>query len=171
MLPPAYLEQMLRDLISQGHGPTLYICSMVARADSIAMWSLYAEKHKGIVFGISSNLNRVIGDNGRFLQQVEYPPINERPHTPFNNPKLDDVKHVLWTKGVEWAYQKEWRIISGNGETDFLQSGEITEIIFGWQYEGDKERWMRSEIFETTRFFDAAPCATHYRMSIREIQR
>jgi hypothetical protein len=30
MHSPADLERMLRDLISQGHGPTLYICSMVA---------------------------------------------------------------------------------------------------------------------------------------------
>jgi hypothetical protein len=130
------------------------------------MWSQYAEKHKGIAFGIPSNLNRVIKDKGRFLQQVEYPPANERPHTPFNNPKLDDVRHVLWTSS-----RRSFALHRANKETDILQSGEIAEIIYGWDYEGEKERWMRTKIFQTTHFFDSAPCATHYRMSLRQIQR
>jgi len=41
MRSPADLERMLRDLISQGHGPTLYICSMVARAG----FGLALERH------------------------------------------------------------------------------------------------------------------------------
>ncbi|MBV9645225.1 MAG: hypothetical protein JO334_16825 [Verrucomicrobia bacterium] len=57
-----------------------------------------------------------------------------------------------------------------NGETDFLQSGEIAEVIFGWQFKGYKEAVMRNEIFKNTRFFDASPCPTHFRMLIREIK-
>lgn len=171
MVSPECLDRLMRELVSKGEGYMAYICSLVARPDSIAMWSRYAEDHRGIVFGIPSNLNRVISKRGRFVKQVQYPPTNERPHTPFNNPKLDDIADVFWTKGLEWKYQEEWRIISGNAETDFLQSGEIAEIIFGWRFDGDKERLMRNEIFETTRFFEATPCPTHYRMSIREIQR
>lgn len=171
MVSPAYLEKQMRELISKGKGYEAHICSLVARPDSIAMWSGYADDHRGIVFGIPSNLNRVISDKGRFLKQVDYPPTNERPNTPFNNPKSEDIAHVFWTKGLEWKYQEEWRIISANGETDFLQAGEIAEIIFGWRFEGDKEYWMRNQIFENTRFFDAAPCPTHYRMSIREVHK
>src|SRR5713101_1481396 len=170
IVSPAYLEQLMRELVSKGQGYMAYICSLVARPDSIAMWSRYAEDHREIVFGIPSNLNRVISDKGRFVQQVEYPPTNERPHTPFSNPKLDDIAHVFWTKGREWEYQQEWRIISGNAETDVLQSGDIAEIIFGWRFAGDKKHVMKSAIFEGTRFFDATPCPTHYRMSICEIE-
>lgn len=171
-LSPEYLEQEMRELNSKGEGYTAYVCSLVARPDSIAMWCQYAEDHRGIVFGIRSNLHRVISDKGRFIEQVEYPPTNERLHTPFNNPKLDEeIARVFWTKGLEWDYQEEWRIISGNAETDFLESGEVAEIVFGWRFDGDKERVMGSEVFEATRFFEATPCPTHYRMSIREIQR
>ena len=122
-LKPEYLEKSMRDEISRAPEAAAYICSLVASADSIAMWSQYGEHHHGIAFGIPSNLKRVIFERGRFLQQVEYPATNERPHTPFSNPKQEDVQHVLWTKGKEWEYQKEWRIISTNPDTDFLQPG------------------------------------------------
>jgi Protein of unknown function (DUF2971) len=103
------------------------------------MWSQYGDHHRGIAFGIRSNLNRVILDRGRFIQQVKYPATNERPHTRFINPKWADVQHVLWTKGKEWEYQKEWRIISTNPDTDFLQPGEVAEVIFGWRFKQAQE--------------------------------
>lgn len=56
LLSATYLEKLLRERISEGScGLTTYICSLVARPDSLAMWHQYAERHQGIVFGIGSD--------------------------------------------------------------------------------------------------------------------
>jgi hypothetical protein len=170
LLPSEYLEKIMRERISEGcSGLKTCICSLVARCDSLAMWRQYAERHHGIVFGIGSDLHRVIADKGRFLQEVVYPESNKRPSTPFNNPKGSDIAQVAWTKGRDWSYQEEWRIISDNPETDFLEPGEVKEVIFGYRYSGNKSDVMRRLIFKDTKFFDAYPSPTDYRMERVEV--
>ena len=165
MVSPSYLETTMRELISQGHGYSAFICSLVARTDSLAMWHQYGDKHGGIVFGIGSDLHRVIGGKGRFLEKVDYPESNERPNTPFNNPKPAEIAHIFSTKGQDWSYQQEWRIISDNPETDLLDAGEVKEVIFGCRYSGDKGEVMHNPIFKDTKFFDAYPDPKYYRMA------
>jgi hypothetical protein len=166
MVSPSYLEAKMRERISQGHGYSAFICSLVARPDSLAMWHQYGDKHRGIVFGIGSDLQRVIADKGRFLKKVIYPESNERPNTPFNNPNIAEIAHLFWTKGQDWSYQQEWRIISDNPETDLLGPGEVKEVIFGYRYSGDKSEVMKKPIFKDTKFLEAHPDPKYYRMEV-----
>ena len=101
-LPPAYLEKLMRETREEQNKLVPYICSMSADPGSLAMWSLYAERHAGIVFGISSKLSRVILEKGRIVYGMLYSP--NRPHTAFNNPKAEDVAPTLWTKGLDWEH-------------------------------------------------------------------
>lgn len=165
MLSPTYLEKLMRELISEGQGYTTCICSLVARPDSLAMWHQYAAMHRGIVFGIGSDLDRVIAGKRRFLMQVDYPADNNRPNIAFNDPKLTDIAHMFWTKGQDWSYQKEWRIISDNPETDYLECGEVKEVIFGYRYSSDKSEVMTRPLFKETEFFEAYPDSTQYQMA------
>ncbi|MBV9645224.1 MAG: hypothetical protein JO334_16820 [Verrucomicrobia bacterium] len=60
MTQPDCLERLLREQILNLLHP-IRICSLVTNPNSLAMWSQYADHHNGIVFGIRSNLERVIG--------------------------------------------------------------------------------------------------------------
>jgi Protein of unknown function (DUF2971) len=167
-IPPEALEEIARDVLrEQAEFP--YVCSLSAEPGSLAMWSLYAQRHAGIVFGISSSCNRVIADKGRDLQKMVYSP--HRPNTPFTNPKFEDVAPALWTKGMDWEHQQEWRILSASDATDYLVCGEVKEVIFGYRYNstvsGDKAEHMKREWFQQTKFFDAFPSPTEHRMATR----
>jgi hypothetical protein len=168
----SYLEESMREIVKeQGEFP--YVCSLSAISGSLAMWSLYGDRHEGIIFGISSRLDRLIADEGSELQQMIYSP--QRPHTPFNNPRFEDVVPALWTKGLDWEHQQEWRILAEHGAPNDLLCGEVKEIIFGYRYDpavlGDKETHMNRDVFQQTKFFDAFPSPTEYKMTARPIHR
>jgi len=173
-VPPSALEEIWRDVLKEHSGEDSYfpyVCSLSAEPSSLAMWSLYAHRHAGIVFGISSRCDRLIADKGRELQKMIYSP--NRLHTPFNNPKFEDVAPVLWTKGLDWEHQQEWRILAESDATDYLECGEVKEVIFGYRYDpsttGDKAEHMKREVFKQTKFFDAFPSPTEYKMAVRPI--
>jgi hypothetical protein len=167
-IPPYALEEIGRDVLKE-HGDFPYVCSLSAEPGSLAMWSLYADRHAGIVFGISSRFDRLIADKGRSLQRMFYSP--NRFHTPFNNPKFEDVAPALWTKGMDWEHQQEWRILAESDAIDYLECGEVKEVIFGYRYDphttGDKAEHMKREVFKQTKFFDAFPSPTEYKMAVR----
>jgi hypothetical protein len=78
-------------------------------ADSLLMWSHYADRHRGIVIEFDAdqatfNCRRGPKDEFYHLRQVVY--SEARPST------LDhhDGTTVLLTKAPDWAYEREWRI-------------------------------------------------------------
>ncbi|MFZ1221170.1 MAG: DUF2971 domain-containing protein [Chthoniobacterales bacterium] len=167
-ISPEALEAIGREVLEeQAEFP--YVCSLSAEPGSLAMWSLYAQRHSGIVFGITSDCHRLISASGRVLQKISYSPL--RPNTPFNNPKVENVVSALWTKGTDWEHQQEWRILAHNGTTDYLIGGEVKEVIFGYRYDpiisGAKEEHMGRDVFQQTKFFDAFPSPTEYKMATR----
>jgi Protein of unknown function (DUF2971) len=168
MIPPAALEDMMRDVLKD-MGEFPYVCSLSAEPSSLAMWSLYAQRHAGIVFGMSSGCDRLIADKGRDLQKMIYSP--HRPNTPAANPKMEDVVPALWTKGMDWEHQQEWRILAQSDATDYLMCGEVNEVIFGYRYDpkvlGEKAEHMKREVFQRTKFFDAYPSPTEHKMATR----
>jgi hypothetical protein len=167
-IPPEALEEIGREVL-QEQAEFPYVCSLSAEQGSLAMWSLYAQRHAGIVFGISSSSNRLIADKGRNLQKMVYSP--RRPNTPFNNPKFEDVVSALWTKGTDWEHQQEWRILAESDAADDLACGEVKEVIFGYRYDprvsGEKAEHMKRELFQQTKFFDAFPSPTEHKMANR----
>jgi hypothetical protein len=167
-IPPEALEEIMRDVMKDA-ADFPFVCSLTSEPGSLAMWSLYAERHAGIVFGITPPLDRLIANKDRGLQKMVYSP--HRPHTPANNPRPEDVVSVLWTKGMDWEHQQEWRIHSETGATDYLQDGEIKEVIFGYRYDpkisGEKEEYMKRDVFRQTKFFDALPSPMEYKMATR----
>jgi hypothetical protein len=164
-VPTSYFEESMREILSE-QGDFPYVCSLSGEPGSLAMWALYAGRHFGIVFGISSSLSRVIADKGRVLQQMFY--STHRPHTPANNPKIEDVVPALWTKGMDWEHQREWRILSESDDTDYLERGEVKEVIFGYRFDprvsGNKAEHMARDVFLETKFFDARPSPTEHKM-------
>ncbi len=92
-------------------GGLLGIFSLTENPAHPLMWSHYAEQHCGVVVQFDENhpwFNQKIAvtDDIRQLVKVAYVQ-NPHPRTwrQLNGPD------VLYTKGAEWAYEREWRII------------------------------------------------------------
>lgn len=98
---------------------------------SLTMWGNYADKNKGICIGYDSNLGVF-----RHAQKVTYRDdvIKINVDTPdkvsyeFLKSYFDDA---LYSKYQEWAYEKEWRIISEKLSTCSYPNSAIKAIYFG----------------------------------------
>lgn len=96
-------------------------------ATNVLMWSHYANKHQGLVLGLD------VDDNA--LTQVDYLPI--APRVIPNGGSCKGCSHrfaglmnaVMRTKAVDWAYEKEWRLI-----LDYSNRENIQEEKDGTRY-------------------------------------
>ena len=74
---------------------------------------------------------------------------------------------------MDWAHQREWRILSENGETDYLERGEVLEVIFGYRFDesisGAKSEHMQRDVFRETNFFNSFPSPTEHKMMASRI--
>ena len=108
------------------------------------MWSHYAEKHHGYAVAFVTTCEffrkrqeefREIGE----LRQVNYSASRPCVNEPFdeNSPEVD----ILFTKNIEWAYEREWRIVRFLKDECLRVEGEISlfsvppeaikEVVFG----------------------------------------
>lgn len=91
-------DQYRADLIK--HISDFGIVSFSTDEDNILLWSHYSDNHKG--FCLKFELPDEIPNN---LYKVEYQ--NTIAHFAFA--KKADFKQTLIIKGLNWAYEKEWR--------------------------------------------------------------
>lgn len=119
----------------------LGIISFSECVDNVLMWSHYARKHKG--FAIELNVD----DN--LLTRVNY--SSEAPMVILdsgldNNPYyLNAAYDILRTKALDWAYEKEWRMLllysndnlisEGNSKFLPLDDGNIKSVFIGLRCE------------------------------------
>lgn len=115
----------------------------------VLMWSHYGEKHQGICLGFQ-DADKSLLDN-QLCHKVEYgdkfPSVDILgPHHRKNEMYMDyngrmttrtsmcfddpGLQKALSMKSSDWAYEKEWRIIS-NRFGEYGIPGKITEVIFG----------------------------------------
>lgn len=66
------------------------------------MWSLYAEKHHGVVIGLKSECVSP-------LTQVKY--IPEAQEVDCFSSLIEQAKYMLFTKSNDWSWQREWRSV------------------------------------------------------------
>jgi len=101
--------------------------------DSILMWGHYTENHQGLTVGFDADhpffsRRRSDQDEFGFLRRVEY--SRERP-----NIVLSDTSSREWfqTKCLDWAYEKEWRIVRLLSEADQRVDGSrLPACLFGF---------------------------------------
>jgi len=87
------------------------ILSFTEIPSSLLMWSHYAAAHSGFVLGFDTNhkyfCSPVSPDQQEHkLKQVVYRSARRHVHI-----KDVDLEDVFLTKSIEWAYEREWRII------------------------------------------------------------
>lgn len=123
--------------------------SLSEEPNSLLMWAHYAEQHAGFVMGFSAShpyFNSAEGNsygpgylNPGCLNKVEY--SDERPSGVVLSMNVEKT-HL--TKGLEWSYEKEWRILQVKDNSSFVKedpsgnrhlfeypSDAVTQIVIG----------------------------------------
>jgi len=125
----AKVSPLIDSLLNQHVG---VLCLSEVR-DSILMWAHYTANHQGLVVGFDADhpfflRRRSDQDEFGFLRRVDY--RRERP-----NVVLSDTSSPAWfqTKCIDWAYEKEWRIVRVLSEADHrIDGGRFPVCLFAF---------------------------------------
>lgn len=102
---------LISEKIFEGMDRSLGIFCLSEKRDNELMWSHYADSHQGFVVEFDSdsaffNQKKTDVDEFRYMRKVEY--SDHRPSITLN--KIEDFTPFL-TKGSQWSYEAEWRIM------------------------------------------------------------
>jgi hypothetical protein len=134
----------LRERIYDALNNNVGILSLSEVPDDAVMWAHYADNHRGMVLGFDEqhaffNRRRSQNDEFYFLRRVLYADVAPAPSM-----LALDGDAVFVTKGKQWAYEREWRMLAPlRDATRSLKVGEdvvylytfpseaLTAIVFG----------------------------------------
>lgn len=161
-IDPRYVSRLLREAIAKLSDP-MHICSLSEVSGSVSQWERYAERHTGMVFGINPSTPRFTYEKERTLLPIDYSIC--RPSFSMAAP-TKDIEKIVTTKGKEWEYEKEWRLVTYDSpEPEILKSEEVLEVVFGFHCELDANPQSYPHL-SRTKFFRAIPHYGEYRMDI-----
>lgn len=100
---------------------------------SILMWSHYADNHCGVCIQIEREENSDLRDPEQVFK-VNY--SNEYPTKKYleNISNLSEKglrQAIVARKGLNWSYEKEWRVLKQKGNRLYNSPGKITGVVFG----------------------------------------
>lgn len=148
----------IRDTIYRIFNDNVGILSLSAIPDHTLMWAHYAERHTGLVLCFDEqhsffNRKRTENDEFYFLRKVRYD------DGPAGSLSSIDGDALLVTKGTQWEYEQEWRMLvplrdatkSLTIDEDRIHlfeypSDALTAVIVGAQANSDLELSLRDLI-------------------------
>jgi hypothetical protein len=99
------------------------IAALSADPTHILLWSHYANGHKGVAVEVD------IPRNHEYLRKVRYYPYWYTPVFSETSQTEYTMRHLFEEKGLEWAYEREYRIITE--KEFFLLSKPVTRVLVG----------------------------------------
>ena len=106
----------LRRMMTDGFSRMIGILSLTETPTNQAMWAHYADNHQGFVLTFDTantffHRRRSLNDDFHHLRKVIY-----MARTPAGRSLIKlDGNDIFFTKSDEWAYEREWRMISPLG--------------------------------------------------------
>lgn len=125
-IPEAHIHEDLRRAFREKAS----FCSLSEEKDQILMWAHYADANKGICIELQPRTASQIKwfeDAAPVKYQCNFPVINYYETTP----SLENAMAALATKSIEWAYEKEWRLLRPKPGPCVLPKGIISGVIMG----------------------------------------
>ena len=117
-------ERKIQDMVNK-----IGVLSLSETKRNILLWSHYAAGHTGICLKfLATSSTDFFGYSLPVGYSKNYPDIDILKTSP-----EDQVEAFLFTKAIDWKYEKEWRIIDrkgGPGDKKFPQEF-LVEVIFG----------------------------------------
>lgn len=103
------------DKIIEARTRSIVILSLCENRDSLLMWAHYARNHTGFLIGFDSEQTILANESPHRLLT----PVTYRVGRP-SKPTFEELtnEELLHTKGKEWEYEKEWRIIDSSFSAD-----------------------------------------------------
>lgn len=120
--------------------------------DNILMWAHYAEKHRGVCIKFDSDkLKKSFKRDSMFCKTNYSKKIKTKKLSKY---KENAIKHWISSKGKDWKYEKEVRIILGSHERDTASFNidSIREIIFGCKLTENEKIDLEKFIFNDKKF-------------------
>lgn len=130
------LAPLLRDQVYQVLNSNVGILSLSEAPDDSLMWAHYADSHRGMVLGFNQkhpffNHRRSPNDEFYFLRRVLYSDT-----APASSLLTFEGDTVFITKGTQWAYEREWRMLAPlNDATRNVQVQGDVVYLFGFPSE------------------------------------
>jgi len=99
---------------------------------NILMWAHYANEHKGICIEFERNKDNTLGN-----YEITRPIVYQKSYPKFTildfgtSVEGGVIEKLIWSKSLDWAYEKECRIASPYGNVALSIPGKISAIIFG----------------------------------------
>lgn len=139
---PDYTKNLIEEVVA-GHFKAklaeVGICCFSKCWDSVAMWSHYAEDHRGVCLGYDAT--GLIGTTGYNFLPVKYqakPPLIHAKDIAFNFDEA--VDRYVFTKKQEWSREKEIRLVNLRSGKGLVESPLVLRsVIFGLRTK-DKDR-------------------------------
>ncbi|MGA2070639.1 MAG: DUF2971 domain-containing protein [Sedimentisphaerales bacterium] len=100
------LEKSQRELQKEWNQKS-YLLSVSKTAQNTVMWAHYADKHKGAVIGI--DFDNIFNVKMK-IDPVDYSELRPKINI-LSDVTLEKFRKVLFTKSVDWSYEKEFRVI------------------------------------------------------------
>ncbi|MFP5300228.1 DUF2971 domain-containing protein [Cobetia sp. SIMBA_158] len=121
---------------------------------STLMWSHYANEHKGIC--IEYNLDNLKGDIYSIFNKRMYPVLYSNIMADATQLAIDSIfqqttqnvlNHIFIkpavNKSIDWAYEKEWRIVAPRIDNRVITTPTPSRIILGSRISSEDEKWVR----------------------------
>lgn len=125
-----YIDKAHNKLIedsSENFLDSLLICSFSECKDNILMWSHYSNCHKG--FCIEYDFSQLIKSKALVLPVIYSKTVPDIADTYLKNKKRYSS---IYTKSLDWEYEKEWRfILVGDSEGENLRIDKPKAIYLG----------------------------------------
>ncbi|MFA5973591.1 MAG: DUF2971 domain-containing protein [Lentimicrobiaceae bacterium] len=116
--------------------------------DNILMWAHYADKHRGACIGFNTRLiSSCLGRDSLISNVVYYSEFITKNLSEFRE---DAIFHWICSKGLDWEYEKEVRIVLGPDYPEIMPINivSIGEIILGCSLPEEEKQRIESLIFD-----------------------
>jgi hypothetical protein len=136
------IDSTFRTLSRQG------ILSLSEKADSMLMWSYYANGHRGIAVRFDMDFTMLADSLPDYFFPIKVRYSHDFPDLEFYDTSNDDrVRTLIGTKSKEWEHEREWRIVAREttGYVTFKPES-IIGIILGMRTSEDDEREIRKYV-------------------------
>ena len=120
------------------------VLSLSEKNDNILMWSHYAQNHTGFCIEFSNLADNDLGNKAiKMCYSPGFPIFSSVDVIT----RTVSSKELFLTKSDDWVYEKEWRIISMEGNVEKPLPGQITSIVFGVKMEENNKNLVK-DIFK-----------------------
>jgi hypothetical protein len=136
MLLNGVLDHFKPSEVTQRLDSIAIVCTS-EKKDNLLMWSHYAESHTGVCLEFSpkvGDLDKTFFSTFPIYYEKNVPVIKY-----FESELSDDIFEIIFTKSIDWEYEREWRIWQQDvapGLNPF-NSAKLTGIIFGCKAKPD----------------------------------